>query len=199
VSAQTWTYKQPAPIWYYNHVAGTGTDPAGVQRVYAIGGTKLNSIGQTVASATVYGYNPVNNTWSLFAAMPTPRADATATSLGGKIYVIGGLQVGFSNGLTAVEAYDTATNSWSTRAPLPTPAVRAASAAYGGKLYVFGGYQPNSGIELKSTLRIQSRYQWLDPTAKHAWSNPRHGSSRRVQRQDLCNRSRSELRIHGSH
>jgi len=150
-SAQTWTYKQPAPIWYYNHVAGTGTDPAGVQRVYAIGGTKLNSIGQTVASATVYGYNPVNNTWGLFAAMPTPRADATATSLGGKIYVIGGLQVGFSNGLTAVEAYDTATNSWSTRAPLPTPAVRAASAAYGGKLYVFGGHQPNSGIELKST------------------------------------------------
>lgn len=151
VMAQTWTYKQPAPTWFFNHVAGTGPDSTGTQRVYVIGGTKVNSSGGTIASAAVYGYNPVSNIWNSYASMPTPRADATATSLNGKIYVIGGLQVGFSNGLSTVEAYDTAANNWITRASLPVPAVRAASAAYGGKLYVFGGYQPNSGIELKST------------------------------------------------
>lgn len=160
--AQTWSYKQTAPVPFYNHVAGTGTDAAGIQRVYVIGGTQF-----TTASGAVYGYNPANNTWSSFAAMPTPRSDATATSLAGKIYVIGGLQQGFSNGLSTVEAYETASNNWSTRAPLPVTTVRAASAAYGGKLYVFGGYQPNSGIMLKST------YEY-NPTT-NAW----------IQRQDM--------------
>jgi hypothetical protein len=146
LAAQTWSVRQPMPVANYHHVAGTGTDPSGVQRIYVIGGINFTS-----ASAAVYGYNPLTNTWSSFAPMPTPRSQATATSLGGKIYVVGGLNQGYSNGLNTVEVYDPATDSWSSRAPLPVTTTESASASYGGKLYVFGGYQPNIGNSLNST------------------------------------------------
>jgi hypothetical protein len=78
-------------------------------------------------------------TWQAKAAMPTPRAHATAVVVGGKIWVIGGEE---RNDVPsrAVEVYDPATDTWTLRAPLRTARVRpAAGAVEGGKKIVVAG------------------------------------------------------------
>ncbi len=145
-AAQTWTAVQPMPEGRIRHRAEAGTDPSGINRVYVFSGGS-----ESQSSATVYGYNPLTNTWASFASLPTPRHAAASASLNGRIYVIGGFNGGFSNGLATVEAYQTNTNSWSAVAPLPVTTSSASAASFNGKLYVFGGYQPNSGNVLSST------------------------------------------------
>lgn len=70
----------------------------------------------------VYEYDPVANTVTAKATMPTKRGYAYAGNVGDKIYVIGGFG-GYDahDELTLVEAYDPATNLWTTGyAPMPT-------------------------------------------------------------------------------
>ncbi len=54
--------------------------------LYTIGGHDASGNHLT----TVEAYDPVSDTWSTKAAMPTPRAHFGATEVGGTIYVIGG-------------------------------------------------------------------------------------------------------------
>ena len=84
--------------------------------------------------------------WATLAPAPTKRTEVVATTVNGKIYVIGGFsEPGFGN-LTSlavadtVEAFDPATNRWETKAPLPVRLHHAGAASVGGKLYVAGGY-----------------------------------------------------------
>jgi N-acetylneuraminic acid mutarotase len=67
---------------------------AGQLYVYTVLDGKLFVAGGAEDDAGVVGtlevYDPVTNTWTIAAPMPTPRFDAAATAARGKLFVIGG-------------------------------------------------------------------------------------------------------------
>ncbi|MGH7045994.1 MAG: Kelch repeat-containing protein [Stellaceae bacterium] len=78
--------------------------------------------------------------WQFAAPMPQPMAEIVAASVGGKIYVLGGLNDKTFDADGVVWVYDPEANSWSVRKPMPAPAHHLAVSAYQGKIYVFGGF-----------------------------------------------------------
>ena len=113
--------------------------------IYVIGGD--NAIAPSPSAnvfkpvTTVEAYDPVANSWTTKAPMPTARERFAVAAVGGVIYVFGGLvpDASFVKKTTSVEAYDVATNTWSAKAPLRTARDSLASAAIGGVVYVMGG------------------------------------------------------------
>ena len=118
-------------------------------KLYVFGGSTAPFSG-AVTNAAVY--DPATNSWTILTPMSIARGGATAQAIGGKIYVVGGLD---ANGvsLASVEVYDPATDSWSTAAPMSTPRDNPGSAVLDGKLYIFGGR--NRGVnETLSTVEM---------------------------------------------
>jgi len=92
------------------------------------------------AKRDVEAYNPVSNSWSSKALLPTGSWGASVASANGKIYVIGG----FTN---YVYCYDSVGNSWSLKTPLPVPSHGfGAVAVVNGIIYVIGGSGPQSSV-----------------------------------------------------
>src|SRR5207249_3221972 len=88
--------------------------------LYAVGGA-IRPPEPGIAVATVEAYDPVTDTWTSKAAMPTPREAAAGGVVNDIIYVAGGLGVSTSSGsfLSTVEAYEPIANAWTTMAPMP--------------------------------------------------------------------------------
>jgi len=131
-STDRWTAKAPMPTGL--HHVGIGAVGG---YVYVIGGYKQSGLSVWGPVATVYRYDPVTDTWSERAPMPTARGALTVAVYEGKLYAIAGYD-GKGNS-AAVEVYDPVGNSWTSRAPLPTPRDHLASATAGGKVYAIGG------------------------------------------------------------
>ncbi|MBI5636445.1 MAG: fibronectin type III domain-containing protein [Nitrospinae bacterium] len=103
----------------------TWTAPTGGAASYNVYyGTSVN-----IYYGTVEAYDPVANTWTAKAAMPTPRWGSTVSVVNGLIYAIGGW--GGWPELSLVEIYNPATNTWSTTVPVTaaTTAIGTAGAA----------------------------------------------------------------------
>lgn len=89
--------------------------------------------------------------WEEMEPMPTARALCTASTLDGKIYVIGGTLTKTSPALPTVEAYDPITNTWDTSvADLPIALCGAFSCVINDEIYVIGGRDAYSGLPLQS-------------------------------------------------
>ncbi len=80
-------------------------------------------------------YDPVTNSWTRMADMPTTRAWATASVVNDKCYVFGG----FPGLQTTAEEYDPKADSWRSLSPLELGRTVPSSAAVNGKIYVIGG------------------------------------------------------------
>lgn len=107
--------------------------------IYVIGGQNTGS--NTVA--TLYRYNPTNNTWTTLTSMPAVRKLHSAVVVNGKIYVMGGTATGGIGSPTSVQTtycYDIATDIWTTLANMPLARHSHAAVAVGTKIYVVGGY-----------------------------------------------------------
>ncbi|MBH0178656.1 MAG: galactose oxidase [Nitrospira sp.] len=127
-----WSSKAPLPIGL--HHAGIGVVGG---RLYVIGGYSRSMFSVRNPVATVYAYDPVTNTWTERAPMPTARGALSVTELDGKLYAVGGYDGKGNN--AQVEVYDPVLNAWTTRAPLPTPRDHLAVATVAGKIYAIGG------------------------------------------------------------
>lgn len=77
--------------------------------------------------------------WQALAPLPAPRQEHGVAELGGKLYVVGGMN-GAGITLSSVLAYDIAADRWTEVAPLPQPIHHPGVAAVAGKLYVLGGF-----------------------------------------------------------
>ncbi len=91
-------------------------------------------------------YNTANDTWtapSIKFDHPTSRQLASAVSLNGRLYVIGGRFVDASG---AVEAYYPDSNAWRPRNSLITPRIGHVSALVNERIYVIGGTDSNNNL-----------------------------------------------------
>ena len=79
--------------------------------------------------------------WTSGKNMPTARIDMASTTVGDKIYVIGGYTDKATN---IVEVYDSTKDEWSTISPLPENLDHLAAATYKNKIYVVGGFDEGS-------------------------------------------------------
>jgi hypothetical protein len=132
-TTDTWTSRTPMPFPrddFATAVVGN--------RIYVIGGATNTYVPRTLdILQSVLEYDPVADSWTTKAPMPTPRWFFSASQVNGVIYAVGG---GSGPGqAAAVEAFDPATNSWSTKAALPGPRYYNGTVALGGTLYAIGG------------------------------------------------------------
>jgi uncharacterized repeat protein (TIGR03803 family) len=85
----------------------------------------------------------VHNSWASGAVMPTGAVFASAATLSGDIYVIGGDNA-TGTVLNDVQIYNPTTNVWSTGTPLPVATDSTSAAVVNNILYVFGGSDVSS-------------------------------------------------------
>ncbi|MFZ0918311.1 MAG: kelch repeat-containing protein, partial [Candidatus Udaeobacter sp.] len=132
-----WTEAAVYPAAVYG--AAVASDGA---NIYAFGG---NTVGGA-QHAEAYRYDPIANTWTALASMPTGPDYQFHAEYGGngKIYVMGGQNDGTLNRI-----YDIATNTWSAGAPVPECVNDHGHVYYNGKVYVIGGWAcgaPSSAV-----------------------------------------------------
>ncbi len=80
--------------------------------------------------------------WFSRASLPNLLTECGSVVLGGKIYIIGGLEPGGVS-TDKVHIYDPAKDTWSIADPLPLAMHHMACAVSNGKIYVLGGYTSN--------------------------------------------------------
>ncbi len=111
----SWT--QVASLSSSRRNMAAATDLNGI--IYVFGGYDFS--GPPFALGIVERYDPIVGFWLRMTDMPTLRqSPAAATGADGRIYVMGGTDMGFQT--TAVtEVYDPVTDSWSTASPMNSP------------------------------------------------------------------------------
>jgi len=99
-----------------------------------------------VAIATLLARAPLGEAqqpqWKFAAPAPEAMGELYGTSLGGKMYVLGGLDT-TPNRHTPMGynwEYDPATDKWTVKKPMARPAHHVMIAPYQNKFYVFGGF-----------------------------------------------------------
>jgi N-acetylneuraminic acid mutarotase len=65
----------------------------------------------------------------------------------GKLYAIGGHNVGPDNKGNIVQEYNPATNTWRRLADMPSPRTDIAAVVYEGRIYVLGGHPGVAAVE----------------------------------------------------
>ena len=88
--------------------------------------------------APVHVYDPISNTWTIGASIPTPRETLAAVVVNGAILAMGGTSPGYVR--ATVEAYDPANNAWSSQPDMPTNRNECYAVLINNTVYVFGGY-----------------------------------------------------------
>lgn len=97
-----------------------------------------------VSVNTVQVYNPLADSWRITTPLPVALNHTTASSVHGKLYLIGGQRDAGGTGpfVDTTYEFDPATERWTTKAPMPTARGGAAAAVLNGKIYVAGGRPP---------------------------------------------------------
>lgn len=141
-------------------------------RLVVTGG--VNADGKLLNTTEIFD----GNSWTLGAAMPTPRQMLGAASDGKVVYAVGGTN-GTSD-LTTVEAYDPAANKWTTLPDLPEARSDFGVAVTDGRLVAVGGM--SAGQVLKSVAAFDLTTQtWAGlpnmGTARHGMAVDSVGKS----------------------
>lgn len=133
-SGNTWSSRAALPSPSREYAASVVTNG----QIYVIGGQNNGST--PTYYSTVQAYNPLTNSWTTKASMPTARSGLAAVVVDGKIYAIGGEDGSYY--YSRVEAYDPISNTWesSARANMTTARSSLAAVAVSGKIYAIGGY-----------------------------------------------------------
>jgi len=138
--------------------------------LYVIGGCNSACASGSGALTAVEAYNPVTNTWTTKAPLPTATDSVTAVVSGGSIYVIGGYVPGVGR-VSTVFRYNPALNAWSTEAPLLVAKSDVNVGLLGSTIVAAGGLS-NSGFTGDNEGYSASKNLWTmlvaDPTARSA-------------------------------
>uniref|UniRef100_A0A8V1ACV5 Kelch like family member 33 n=1 Tax=Gallus gallus TaxID=9031 RepID=A0A8V1ACV5_CHICK len=104
--------------------------------LYVLGGKRYYGVHDTLAS--VYRYQPMDNSWERLASMTCGRSYFAAVALEGSIYALGGSS-GDLYCTDTVECYNVAADTWRRCQSLPMALCGHAACALDGALYVSGG------------------------------------------------------------
>jgi N-acetylneuraminic acid mutarotase len=151
-----WTKKKDIPVHVHHQAQATYNG-----KLYILGGC-LRQISGEGATTNAWEYDPVADSYKAIAPIPGKRCSAQAEEVGGKIYLIGGLEP-LENGMgTRVsgrnQMYDPATNTWTERSPMPTSRNHAFSGVVGGKIYVIGGRIGAGNVPATSNIDVVEEY-----------------------------------------
>ncbi|KAG7457954.1 hypothetical protein MATL_G00232790 [Megalops atlanticus] len=117
-------------------------------------------------SRSVVSYSPETDSWTERAGLATPRGWHCAAAVGGKVYVVGGSQLGPGGervDVLALEVFSPETGEWSQAAPLPLGVSTAGLAPLGDQLYLLGGWN-------EAEKRYKAGVQRYDP-GTDSWSS----------------------------
>jgi len=107
-------------------------------KIYTIGGSNRRMGTNDFEGITVVEeYDPVTDTWRSKADMPTARWSLATSTVGDKIFAIGGGQR--MTPYSMVEEYDPAIDTWVKRADMPTARGALSTSVIAGKIYAIGG------------------------------------------------------------
>ncbi len=113
-------------------------------KLYVMGGV-INGQGgphpngaEWTGSTNAFEYDPAKDAWKTIKTLPHSTAAAGVASLGGKIYVIGGIDID-GIALDLVQEYNPATDTWAARAVMPTKREHVAVAVLDSLIYVVSG------------------------------------------------------------
>jgi len=132
--------------------------------LYAVGGTGSETVGPSLIRDTMDAYDPVRNTWTAKAPMPTHRYGHAVGVARGILYVVGG-----STETGLMEAYDPITNRWTVKTPMPTPRVWPGVGVVNGILYVVGGVCCGCCEAGYGTSHVLDTVEAYDPTT-NTWT-----------------------------
>jgi N-acetylneuraminic acid mutarotase len=100
-------------------------------------------------------YDPVTNEWTTKASMPTERSLGASAAVGGKLYVIGGIQYqanGLERPVRTTSVYDPRTDKWTVAAQMPNAryAMAASRVVINGqvRIQVVGYTRPGNNLQL---------------------------------------------------
>ncbi len=158
-----WTIKNPMPSARWGACSETMDG-----LIYVIGGsTKCPHI-IIGPSSVVEIYDPLTDSWSFGAPMPTARWDFATAVVNGKLYAIGGWEPYGQTALPTVEEYDPNTNSWSTKSPMPTARTGLCAEKINQSVYVVGG---NTGTEVTNLVEVYDviSNKWSGPYPYSEW------------------------------
>jgi N-acetylneuraminic acid mutarotase len=125
----------------------------------------------------VWEFDPAKNTWRALTPLPRKRGAASAVSVDGKIYVLGGATTAAGSkdaGISGTgparsvgwnEMYDPVTNTWATMTEMPTPRNHMFAGAVNGKIYAMGGRLATGFITAASNTDVVEEF---DP-ATNMW------------------------------
>ena len=88
-------------------------------------------------------FDPARGEWRFGADVPFRAGSSASTTIGGMIYVGGGIHRGHT--IADAARYDPGADQWTPIAPMPLPRNHAASGTDGRRWYLFGGRGPGSG------------------------------------------------------
>jgi hypothetical protein len=125
----TWSFAAAPPLPRGNHAAVLLPDG----RVLTVAGDGPG--GRPTARATIY--DPTTNTWSDAGQDVVARDKATATLVGGRVWIVGGLTTSGPTDATAI--YDVVTGTLRAGPPLARARYGHSATAVGGRVVVVGG------------------------------------------------------------
>lgn len=139
-------------------------------RLYVVGGTRAAG-GGALADASLY-LDLRTLKWRLFRGLSPPREHLGVTSLGGRVYAVGGRTAGIDTNVRRAEVYDPVARGWTRLPDAPTPRGGGGAATADRLVVAVGGEAPGG------TIAAVDAY---DP-ARGAWRSlprsprPRHGT-----------------------
>jgi hypothetical protein len=114
-------------------------------KIYIVGGMMLSGSSSVADTTATLEFDPVSNTFTRKAYMPTKLGWFAGAQLDGKIYVIGGYTTADKNN---IQIYDPATDTWTASATkAPYLGHWGASAVANGAIYVMGGQNSASYLD----------------------------------------------------
>jgi N-acetylneuraminic acid mutarotase len=117
-------------------------------KIYVIGG-----LVEATPVSTIEVYDPATNTWDTTKSkMNYKRWGHSAIVVGGKIYVMGGIETTLGSATTSAEVFDPVTDTWEEIEPMPNVRATHGSCVLDGKIYLIGGepHEPPGGEFLSS-------------------------------------------------
>jgi hypothetical protein len=122
--------------------------------IHVISGFYVPGSGDSSSAQVVY--DPLSNTWQyLWEIFPVPRSNMIVTSVGDRMYAIGGWNADVQSVYSYTHKYEPASNEWITMTSMITPVSGAGGVVISDSIYVIGGYDGISstkGVQIYNTI-----------------------------------------------